>query len=168
MKRLHSSSKADISWSHHLTSQQIFSFQQPLIYLMKRLHRSSKAHISWSHHLTSQQIFTRVEMILGAVVILCRHAPTHQRPVGARGDGSAMAHPDFGRLVNPISTRWGGADYAHHITTCPPPSASEQGVPYRSVNHISTRVQIMPTKLLLLPPPDFLTFLRPCTTATVL
>ena len=25
---------------------------------------------------------------------------------------------DFGRLVNPISTR--GADYAHHITSCPP------------------------------------------------
>ena len=26
-----------------------------------------------------------------------------------------MAHPDFGRLVNPISTR--GTDYAHLITT---------------------------------------------------
>ena len=41
------------------------------------VHTASKAHISWSHHLTSQQIFTRVEMILRAVVILCRHAPTH-------------------------------------------------------------------------------------------
>ena len=34
-----------------------------------------------------------------------------------RGAGGA---PIFGRSVNPISTR-GGADYAHHITTCPPP-----------------------------------------------
>ena len=29
----------------------------------------------------------------------------------------AMAPPDFGRSVNPISAR--RADYAHHITTCP-------------------------------------------------
>ena len=29
--------------------------------------------------------------------------------------GGAMAPPDFGRSVNPISTRV--ADYAHHITT---------------------------------------------------
>ena len=35
-----------------------------------------------------------------------------------RGAGGA---PIFGRSVNPISTR-GGADYAHHITTCPPHS----------------------------------------------
>ena len=37
----------------------------------------------------------------------------------ARGRaGGAAAPPDFGRSVNPISTR--GADYAHHSTTCPP------------------------------------------------
>ena len=29
-----------------------------------------------------------------------------------------MAPPDFGRSVNPISTR--GADYADHISTCTP------------------------------------------------
>ena len=29
--------------------------------------------------------------------------------------GCAMAHPDFGRSVNPISTR--GTDYVHLITT---------------------------------------------------
>ena len=38
------------------------------------------------------------------------------RPAGA---GGAMSPPpDFGRSVNPISSR--GADYAHHITACPP------------------------------------------------
>ena len=36
-------------------------------------------------------------------------------PGGAMG---AMAHPDFGRSVNPISTR--GTDYAHLITTGTP------------------------------------------------
>ena len=33
--------------------------------------------------------------------------------------GCALAHPEFGSSVNPITTR-GGADYAHHITSCPP------------------------------------------------
>ena len=33
------------------------------------------------------------------------------------GGPGAMAHPDFERLINPISTR--GADYAHPITTAP-------------------------------------------------
>ena len=32
--------------------------------------------------------------------------------------GQLPPPPDFGRSVNPISTR--GADYAHHSTTCPP------------------------------------------------
>jgi len=32
--------------------------------------------------------------------------------------GWALAHPEFGSSVNPIPTR--GADYAHHITDCPP------------------------------------------------
>ena len=36
----------------------------------------------------------------------------HHRPVGK------LAHPKFGSSVNPIPTR--GADYAHHITACPP------------------------------------------------
>jgi hypothetical protein len=34
------------------------------------------------------------------------------------GAGGAMAHPDFGRSVNPISTR--ETDYAHLITTSTP------------------------------------------------
>ena len=33
--------------------------------------------------------------------------------------GWASAHLEFGSSVNPIPTR-GGADYAHHITACPP------------------------------------------------
>ena len=37
----------------------------------------------------------------------------------AVGAGGAMAPPDFGRLVNPISTRKGEADYACHITIYP-------------------------------------------------
>jgi len=32
--------------------------------------------------------------------------------------GWALAHPEFGSSVNPIPAR--GADYAHHITACPP------------------------------------------------
>ena len=40
------------------------------------------------------------------------------RAVKARGAVGAMASPDFGRSVNPISIR--GVDYAHHIITCPP------------------------------------------------
>ena len=32
--------------------------------------------------------------------------------------GWALAHPEFGVSVKPISTR--GADYAYHITACPP------------------------------------------------
>ena len=32
--------------------------------------------------------------------------------------GGALAHPEFGTSVNPITTR--GADYAHHITASPP------------------------------------------------
>ena len=33
-------------------------------------------------------------------------------------EGWALAHPKFGRSVNPITTR--GADYAHFITASPP------------------------------------------------
>ena len=32
--------------------------------------------------------------------------------------GWALAHPEFGSSVNPITTR--GTDYAHHITASPP------------------------------------------------
>ena len=40
------------------------------------------------------------------------------RPWGCRGCHGAMAPPDFGRSVNPVSTR--GTDYAHLITTGTP------------------------------------------------
>ena len=40
------------------------------------------------------------------------------RPVVPGCAGCAMAHPDFGRSVNPISTR--GTDNAHLITTGTP------------------------------------------------
>ena len=43
--------------------------------------------------------------------------------------GWALAHPEFGSSVNPITTR--GADYAHHITASPPgfenPAAALKG-----------------------------------------
>ena len=32
--------------------------------------------------------------------------------------GWDLAHPEFGSSVNPTPSR--GADYAHHITACPP------------------------------------------------
>ena len=44
--------------------------------------------------------------------------------------GWALAHPEFGSSVNPITTR--GADFAHHITASPPgfenPAASLIGI----------------------------------------
>ena len=40
-----------------------------------------------------------------------------------KGRGSTTSPLIFGRSVNPISTR--GADYARHITTCPPPGFSD-------------------------------------------
>ena len=43
----------------------------------------------------------------------------------------ALAHPEFGSSVNPISTK--GADYAHQITASPPqfenPAASLKRIP---------------------------------------
>ena len=52
--------------------------------------------------------------------LLCSSRLTYceVRPVVPGCAGCAMAHPDFGRSVNPISTR--GADYAHHNIACPP------------------------------------------------
>ena len=37
---------------------------------------------------------------------------------GSGWAGWALAHPEYGSSVNPITTR--GADYAHHITASPP------------------------------------------------
>ena len=57
--------------------------------------------------------------------------------------GWALAHPEFGSSVNPITTR--GADYAHHITASPPgfeiPAASllHKNIPINKPNiHLTT------------------------------
>ena len=39
-------------------------------------------------------------------------------PLASGQLGWTLAHPEFGSSVNPIITR--GADFAHHITDCPP------------------------------------------------
>ena len=44
--------------------------------------------------------------------------PGLSEPLGLGGHGPP---PDTDRSINPITTKGGGADYAHHITTCPPP-----------------------------------------------
>ena len=45
--------------------------------------------------------------------------PGHHISAAASGwTGWALAHPEFERSVNPITSR--GADYAHHITASPP------------------------------------------------
>ena len=52
----------------------------------------------------------------------------------------ALAHPEFGSSVNPITTR--GADYAHHITASPPgfenPAAALQFMLTGSTNPVAT------------------------------
>ena len=45
--------------------------------------------------------------------------PTLYSAAASGWAGWALAHPEFGSLVNPIPTRR-GADYAHHINACPP------------------------------------------------
>jgi len=69
-------------------------------------------------------IFTILEcyclMVVGSTydLISKKEKERSARGVVPGGAGGAMAHPDFGRSVNPISTR--GADYAHLITTGTP------------------------------------------------
>ena len=46
----------------------------------------------------------------------------HIKTAGAGGTGGAIEPPYFDRSVNPVSAR--GTDYAHHITTAPPPGFS--------------------------------------------
>ena len=47
------------------------------------------------------------------------HLSTNHSSAAASGwAGWALAHPEFGSSVNPITTR--GGDYAHHITASPP------------------------------------------------
>ena len=49
--------------------------------------------------------------------LLCNSA-TVNSAVASGWAGWALAHPEFGSSVNPITTR--GADYVHHITASPP------------------------------------------------
>ena len=42
----------------------------------------------------------------------------HSSAAASGWAGWALAHPEFGSSVNPITTR--GADYTHHITASPP------------------------------------------------
>ena len=49
---------------------------------------------------------------------LCKKFQSICSAVASRWAGWALAHPEFGSSVNPITTR--GADYAHHITASPP------------------------------------------------
>ena len=55
--------------------------------------------------LLSTKVFIRTALISFTVMPLA-------------GGLGGLAHPEFGSSVNPILTR--GADYAHHITACPP------------------------------------------------
>ena len=48
----------------------------------------------------------------------CNEKPCPGSAVASGWAGWALAHPEFGSSVNPITTR--GADYAHHITASPP------------------------------------------------
>ena len=67
------------------------------------------------------------------------------RGVVPGGAGGAMAPPDFGRSVNPISTR--GRDYAHLITTGTPgfsdlPTALNCMHAFRFLLHMSAHVEL--------------------------
>ena len=46
-----------------------------------------------------------------------------------------MDHLDFGRSVNPFSTK--GADYAHHITICTPGFSDHKGMNLKTNNRRS-------------------------------
>jgi hypothetical protein len=50
--------------------------------------------------------------------------------------GWALAHPEFGSSVNPITTR--GADYAHHITASQPGFENQSGISVYSISVHST------------------------------
>ena len=73
--------------------------------------RESHNRINWIRAISG-----RVEILLVRSMNGDNKAPI--RDVGDGWAGWGMAHQDFGRSVNPISTR--GPRYAHHVTTCPP------------------------------------------------
>ena len=59
-------------------------------------------------------------MVCGKFIItVAEQVVFHPSSAAASGwAGWALAHPEFGISVNPITTR--GADYAQHITASPP------------------------------------------------
>ena len=61
---------------------------------------------------------------------------THSSAAASGWAGWALAHPEFGSSVNPITTR--GADYAHHTTASPP----EFENPAASLSWINWQAQI--------------------------
>ena len=52
------------------------------------------------------------------IYIRVANVVAHHSAAASRWAGWALAHPEFGSSVNPITTR--GADYAHLITASPP------------------------------------------------
>ena len=63
-------------------------------------------------------------MILHPILLICNNKQKEYEKLVKFSDaasgwaGWALAHPEFGSSVNPITTR--GADYAHHITASLP------------------------------------------------
>ena len=184
--------------------------------MLKKEWKTGQIFFAFSEYLN----FTPGVMILRAVVILCRHAPTHQRSVRARGDRSkvqifwegqkslthlslffwnylvasnynwkmgqifvtfseylilTMADQDFGRSVNLISTRRRGQIMPAILLLVPPSQIGARGsIATPDFTDQSTlclnqgadyahQINTDPPPL-----PDFLTFLRPYTTDTVL
>ena len=60
--------------------------------------------------------FEIINIVLVFLKFLC--IKLHSSDAASGWAGWALAHPEFGSSVNPITTR--GADYAHHITASPP------------------------------------------------
>ena len=92
-------SREEIKVLEKMRRSDFANFQRVLLLLWSRLEFRSRSTLS-IHQELDQVKETFVSDIRGVV------------PGGAK---SAMAPLDFGRSVNPISTR--GADYAHHSTT---------------------------------------------------
>ena len=85
--------------------------------------------------------YASTEFATAVLTALCYHvwrrhtaAVQRCRSRGCRG----WPPPDFDKSVNPISTR--GTDYAHHITTWPPPIRRFSDLPTSSVQRTVSRL----------------------------
>ena len=58
------------------------------------------------------------DFVKNSATLAASHYFKHYSAAASGWAGWALAHPEFGSSVNPITTR--GADYAHHITASPP------------------------------------------------